>query len=135
MSDYFELSSNCILFSLVLDLLDFWKEWIKSKFTKLATLIFRNSQCRTFSGFFRHSDFTWNQFWSRKLVHFSILEALNFVHFVDFSLQKLQRNYKNQNSEPLNVLKWQILRLKISQLWFHVKSEWHKNSTISTLCT
>ena len=42
--------------------------------------------------------------------------------------------HKNQNSEPLTVLKWQILDSKSTQLWFHVKSERQKNSIIYTLC-
>ena len=37
------------------------------------------------------------------------LEILNFVTWVNFSFPKLQ-NLINQNSEPLNVLRWQILR-------------------------
>ena len=31
------------------------------------------------------------------------------------------------------MLKWPFLLLKIRQLWFHVKSEWQKNSEISKL--
>ena len=57
-----------------------------------------------------------------KLLIFAILEAL-----------KSAKIHKNQNSEPLNVLKWQIFRLYIRHLWFHVKFEWQKNSVISTL--
>ena len=57
-----------------------------------------------------------------------------FVHLVSISLQKVKKFMKNQYSEPHNVLKWQIFRLKIGLLWFHVKSEWQKKSVISTLC-
>ena len=32
------------------------------------------------------------------------------------------------------MLKWQVLRFYIHQIWFHVKSEWQENSVISTLC-
>ena len=41
---------------------------------------------------------------------------------------------KIQTSEPLNLLKWQILRPYFCQFWFHVKSEWQENSVIFTLC-
>ena len=34
----------------------------------------------------------------------------------------MQKLTKNQNSEPLNVLKQRILRLYIRLIWFHVKS-------------
>ena len=44
-----------------------------------------------------------------KLNFFSILRAQNFVNLVTFSLQKSAKIHRNQNSEPLNVLKWQIL--------------------------
>ena len=45
-------------------------------------------------------------FWdsrSAKTAIFSILGAVNFVNLVNFSLQKVQKFIKNQNSEPLNV--------------------------------
>ena len=50
----------------------------------------------------------------QKLQFFANLRALN-VHLVNFSLQKVQQFIKNQNSETVNVLKWQFLRLQISQ--------------------
>ena len=34
----------------------------------------------------------------------AVLGAVNLVHLVNFSLQKVQKFIKNQNSEPLNVL-------------------------------
>ena len=40
---------------------------------------------------------------------FAISGALNFVDLVNLSPEKVQKFIKNQNSEPLNVLKWQIL--------------------------
>ena len=46
---------------------------------------------------------------SCKSGNFAILGALNFVNLVNFSLQKVQKFIKSQNSEPLNVLEWQIL--------------------------
>ena len=39
----------------------------------------------------------------------AIFGALNFVDLVNISLQKVQKVMKNQNSEPLSVLKLQIL--------------------------
>ena len=36
------------------------------------------------------------------------LDILNFV-FVKFQSSKVQNFMKNQNSEPLNVVKWQVL--------------------------
>ena len=51
---------------------------------------------------------------------FAIVGALNFVTLVNFSLQIEQKFHQNRNSEPLNLSKWQVLRL-----WrftnFHVK--------------
>ena len=49
---------------------------------------------------------------SAKSSVFAILEAVNFLYLLHFSLQKVQKFIKNQNSEPLNVLKWQILHLE-----------------------
>ena len=46
---------------------------------------------------------------SSKTAVFAILGALNFVNLVHFSLQKVQKFMINQNSEPLNVVKWLIL--------------------------
>ena len=42
---------------------------------------------------------------SAKSAAFAILRAVNFVDLVNFSLQKAQKFIKNQNLEPLNVLK------------------------------
>ena len=58
--------------------------------------------------------FKWNQFWRiylevLKLPIFAIVAGLNFANLVNFSFQKVQNCIKNQNSEPLNVLKWQVL--------------------------
>ena len=46
---------------------------------------------------------------SPKSAIFAILGPLNFVDLVNFSLQKVPDIHKHQDSEPLNVLKWQIL--------------------------
>ena len=47
---------------------------------------------------------------------FAIFEALNIVDLVNFSLQKVQKFLEKQNSEPLNVLKWQIFSLEYPKL-------------------
>ena len=46
---------------------------------------------------------------SSKTGVFANLGAVYFVHLVIFSLKKVQKNHKNQNSEFLNVAKWLIL--------------------------
>ena len=46
---------------------------------------------------------------SAKTTIFAILDAVIFVHLVNFSLQKVQKFKDNQNSVPLNVVKWVIL--------------------------
>ena len=55
----------------------------------------------------------------------AILGAMNFANLANFSFQKLQKCIRIK-IQSLNVFKWQILRLWISTLWFHVKSEWQK---------
>ena len=47
-----------------------------------------------------------------KTAIFAILRAVNFVQMVNFSLKKSTKIHKNQNSEPLNVVKWLILNFK-----------------------
>ena len=64
---------------------------------------------------------------------FAILGALNCVKLGNISLQKVQKFIKNQNSEPLNLSKCQILRLWISLFWFHVKSEAEKSCNFHTV--
>ena len=46
---------------------------------------------------------------SARTALFAILGAMNFVHSVEFQPSKSAKIHKYQNSEPLNVLKWQIL--------------------------
>ena len=46
---------------------------------------------------------------------FTILGVLNFANLENFSLQKVQKFIKNQNSEPLNVVKRQILHFQNPQ--------------------
>ena len=50
-----------------------------------------------------------------KSAFFAILRAVNFVQMVNFSLQKSAKIHKNQNSEPLNVVKWLISHFKNPQ--------------------
>ena len=61
-----------------------------------------------------------------KTALFAILGTLSFVILDQFHISKRAKIHKNQNSEPLNVSKWQILSPWIRQLWFHEKSEWQK---------
>ena len=61
------------------------------------------------------------------------LGGYEFCSFGKFRPSKSAKNHKNQNSEPLNVVKWLILDFKNPKNWFHVKSEWLKNPDISTL--
>ena len=66
---------------------------------------------------FQQQDFTWNQY-------FAILGAVSSDFFGQFQSSKSEQMHKNQNSEPLNGLEWNILHFKNPQNWFHVKSEW-----------
>ena len=72
-----------------------------------------STQCTVdLSRFLYYSDFTWNQFcrfYKCKNCRFANLGAVNFVHLVNYSLTKSPEIIKNQNSEPLNMLEWQIL--------------------------
>ena len=52
---------------------------------------------------------------SAKSAVFAILGSVNFVHLVNVRLQKVQKIHKNQNSERLNVSKWQILNFQNPQ--------------------
>ena len=52
---------------------------------------------------------------SVKTAIFATLGAMNFVHLVNCILQNVQKTHDNQNSEPLNVLKWLILYFKKPQ--------------------
>ena len=68
-------------------------------------------ECHDFSitQFLREINFEDSR--SAKSAIFPILGAVNFVYLVNFSLQKSAKIHKNQNSEPLNVVKWQISHL------------------------
>ena len=89
------------------------------------------------SRFLYRSDFTWNQFCGFqkcKNCHFCHSKGCEFCSFCKLQPSKRAKIHKNQNSEPLNVLKWLILHFENPQNWFHVKSEWYKNHDITTLC-
>ena len=80
------------------------------------------AHCGNFSGFFCHSNSTWNWFWRIYLENI-ILPFLNFRDsesflFDNFILQKVQNPPKKSKSEPPNKS-----ILFIGLLWFHVKSE------------
>ena len=62
---------------------------------------------------FCHYDFTWNQFWRMwkfKRCHFCNFRASEFMIWVNQPLEK-PKTLENQNSEPLNVFKWQLFDL------------------------
>ena len=46
---------------------------------------------------------------SSKIAIFAIFGTAKFVNLINFNLSKSIKNLKNQNSEPLNVLIWQLL--------------------------
>ena len=69
------------------------------------------------SGFFCHSDFTWNQFqgFSKyQNCHFSNCREIEFWFYGKFQSWKLS--------------KWQFCNFWSAWYWFHVKSEWQKNT-------
>ena len=68
-----------------------------------------------------------------KLPFLAILLALNFV-ILELSAFKKCKHSKNQNSQPLNVFKWQILHVYNPQNQFYVNSGLQKNHVISSLC-
>ena len=80
----------------------------------------------------------WISEFSREINFESVKSAKTafFWHFSDSEFSKLcpSKSHENQNPEPLNVLKWQFLVVKIRQIGFHVKSAIQKYSVISTLC-
>ena len=49
---------------------------------------------------------------SPKTAGFAIFEALKFVDLVNFSHPKSAKIHRNEKSEPLKVLQWQILHSK-----------------------
>ena len=59
------------------------------------------------------------------------LQILGFWFLLIWSISPFKKCkiHKHQNSEYLNLTKWQIFRL-----WFHAKSECQNNSVISTHC-
>ena len=107
------------------------KELISRKFFSVIAFYSSARACRTFI-FYVKSILKNSEIVTRPL--FAILGALNLVNF---SLQKAQKVMKNQNSEPLNVLEWPILRLyvcKFTTVWKNEKyTVTHKNFVKSTL--
>ena len=81
------------------------------------------------SGFFWHSDFTWNQFWSiwsQKAAFWIISAVLSFEFFVFCHIFKREIS-NDQNSNPPKLLNYQFWHPKIGQNWFHVKLELQEN--------
>ena len=82
------------------------------------------------SGFFRHSDFTWNQFLvilntqSCILNHFSSSTFWNFGTFWHFQVWNFS---KNQHSKPLRLLKWQFLTIWNQSKLISRKIRWSRN--------
>ena len=60
--------------------------------------------------------------------YFSVIQILREINFDENdSLQKITKIHRNQNSEPLNMLKRQFSRILIVLVfWFHVKSQERK---------
>ena len=59
-------------------------------------------------------------FWILELRFFALFEGWNWP--------------KSQNSGTSKRQKWYFLYYYELQNWFHVKSKWHKNSSITTMC-
>ena len=72
------------------------------------------NHCVENSGYFSFTqtlrEINFGAFISSKTNIFAILDALN-SKFGEFETSKSAKIHKSQNSEPLNVLKWQVLRL------------------------
>ena len=65
--------------------------------------------------------FTWNQSWwflRSKNCYFEAFRDSEYYQFGKFQPSKSAENHKNQHSEPLNVLKWRFLDLKITNFDF-----------------
>ena len=94
-----------------------WKQtWIQEK----RGMYRYRSQCenfRIFLSFIFYVKSTFGGCTSSKSVIFVILRA-----------RKSAKILKNPDSEPLNVLNWQVLHFYNPQNWFHVKSAWQKIS-------
>ena len=83
--------------------------------TKWDLTLLRDTECKfedfSITQILREIDFGILEV--QKLPFFAILEAVNFVNLVNFSLPKI---HKNQNSEPLNVIKrWILIPKMITQ--------------------
>ena len=82
------------------------------------------SQCGNFSIFLINRFYVKSIFEIQEglnMSFFAILDTLNFDFSVIFSLDKRANIHKKQNSEPLKLLKWEVLRLKICHLFYSRK--------------
>ena len=92
-----------------------------SKRAKMTVLDFLHTpkliSKKIFAQFYVKSIFA--DFRNSKTVILTILESLNFELCQKFKVQELLK---------LSMSKWQCLELKNYQNWFHIKSEWQRNS-------
>ena len=74
--------------------------------------------------------------WCQKVknCHFNNFGAFEFSFLAKCHTWKCQKFPKIQTSEVLKWAKWQFLGYKMTNYWFHVKSDMQKNHEISTLC-
>ena len=80
----------------------------------------------------RDINFGWFQ--KVKNCHFNKFEGFEYWFLEKFHIWKCQKFPKIQTSEVLKWAKWQFLGYKMTNYWFHVKSDMQKNHEISTLC-
>ena len=92
------------------------KKWKKKLWFQEKSGYIDQTHSIEISRFFCHLDFTWNQFWRwQKFLRFCNFTGSEFHLCSQFQPLKNAKNAKNQNWEPLNVLKWQLLDLKNHQ--------------------
>ena len=94
------------------------KSWCGKVFVRQKKRRGSSPQCYSveISRFLNHSDFTWNQFWGFqkcKNCHFWYFKSFEFCSFGKLQPSKSAKIHKNQNSGPLNVLKWPFWRPEI----------------------
>ena len=75
----------------------------------------------------KFKDFCITQICVKSILENLEVQKVPFLHFrgcefCSFQPSKSAKIHKNQNSEPPNVFKWQILHFKNPKNWFHVKS-------------
>ena len=86
----------------------------------LKTLVLHSVET---SGFFYHSDFTWNQF--------GLFQKLQYYHFENLEWFEFLENFTLQKMQKCKCVKMADFYFKNLNNWFHVKSDWRKNSEIS----